>query len=491
MLGNYKFQAMNTNIHLIKPILVIWGINCVLGMAIAIKQVWIPYMSASSANYSNISSDPFDGTTEPITYVPDWTHISNQDKSKRFEDISISEFLPIPHYDLSVLADDRGTNKTSLLARYTYPVVYMGDYYLDYKENNGGHPGIDIRAPIGTPVLSIANGVVVKTIEADSVGTKYIVVRHDKVPLPGGGIGTLFSAYLHLSEIIVTEGSKVRKWDMIGRVWITGITTTPHLHIQIDTDDAPFHPYWHFTSSDSRAAGVGFFDAINIWLHADLAKKYTIHPLAYIESHLSGWNNQNLVDNVNSEKNTSSVTYASSSESKEKTCEKKRYTDVSPASGLGKILYKLIDEKCLFQSSIDKLDPKGSVTQREAIMTLMDFYKIPPSQGTSPFLDIPIGDELQGYALSWDTKWIFLGSYLYPNKILSKEEFIELIVNIGKLPKNPSQMKIYADVENLNPHLASIQDYAYSTKARGWKIYPKSILTRQTMIQMLGNLEKK
>lgn len=73
---------------------------------------------------------------------------------------------------------------------------------------------------------------------------------------------------------------------MIGRVGITGITTTPHLHLQIDTSDAPFHPYWHFTSTESRAAGMGFYDAINAGLNKDKAIKYTINPMTFINNYL-------------------------------------------------------------------------------------------------------------------------------------------------------------------------------------------------------------
>ena len=53
---------------------------------------------------------------------------------------------------------------------------------------------------------------------------------------------------------------------MLGRVGMEGITTTPHLHIQIDTAEAPFHPYWPFTSAEAREAKVSFYDAINIGL---------------------------------------------------------------------------------------------------------------------------------------------------------------------------------------------------------------------------------
>jgi murein DD-endopeptidase MepM/ murein hydrolase activator NlpD len=59
----------------------------------------------------------------------------------------------------------------------------MGSYRLNYKEYDGSHNAIDIRAPIGTPVLSIANGVVVRAVESDATGNKFVVIRHDNVPI--------------------------------------------------------------------------------------------------------------------------------------------------------------------------------------------------------------------------------------------------------------------------------------------------------------------
>jgi hypothetical protein len=61
----------------------------------------------------------------PITYIPDWSKVENQDKTKRFEDIAISDYLPIPLYDALSLSDGRITTKSSLITRYTYITGYM------------------------------------------------------------------------------------------------------------------------------------------------------------------------------------------------------------------------------------------------------------------------------------------------------------------------------------------------------------------------------
>ncbi len=111
--------------HLSRALIAIWIVNCALAFLIAIQQVWIPYMNAGNEPYSKIIAAPFDGTIMPILYIPDWTKPENQDKSKRFEDISISEYLPIPQYDALALLDDKSLSKSSTILRYTYFTPYM------------------------------------------------------------------------------------------------------------------------------------------------------------------------------------------------------------------------------------------------------------------------------------------------------------------------------------------------------------------------------
>lgn len=164
-------------------IIIVWICNCIIGSIIAIRQSWLPYMNAGNTAYTNIISDPFDGTTMPIRYIPDWSKTQYQNKTVSFAEVPINDYLPLPAYDTNVLLDITNTSKNSLIAHYTYITPYMGSYRLNYKEHDGSHNAIDIRAPIGTPVLSIANGVVIRTTQSDATGNRYVVVRHDAVSL--------------------------------------------------------------------------------------------------------------------------------------------------------------------------------------------------------------------------------------------------------------------------------------------------------------------
>lgn len=132
----------------------------------------------------------------------------------------------------------------------------------------------------------------------------------------------------------------------------------------------------------------------------------------------------------------------------------------------------------MFQN-IEKFNPNSTITQRDAIVILMQYYNISPTNGTSHFLDIAIGDNFQGYAIAAYRRGILDGNYARPDKLLSKEDFIELLVKIGKIERNPSQIKIYKDTSAMNFKFQYIQDYAFKIRARGGNFYPQSLLTRQ------------
>jgi hypothetical protein len=153
------------------------------------------------------------------------------------------------------------------------------------------------------------------------------------------------------------------------------------------------------------------------------------------------------------------------------------------------MLYPLVDERCLFQYD-QGFSAKSTVTMRDALIMIMDFYKIEPASGTSHFLDIQIGDVLQGYSVVAYRRGVIDGNYLQPEKILTKEEFVELLAKIGKFEKNPSQIKIYQDVDAMNPKFSAVQDYAYKIRVRGGKFSPKTLLTKSSAVQILSQLTK-
>ncbi|MCI5065321.1 peptidoglycan DD-metalloendopeptidase family protein [bacterium] len=84
------------------------------------------------------------------------------------------------------------------------------------------HNGVDFAAPTGTPVRSVADGVVVKSGYYGGNGNMVKIKHGDKYA----------SAYVHLSRISkgVRQGARVSRGQVIGGVGSTGLATGPHLH---------------------------------------------------------------------------------------------------------------------------------------------------------------------------------------------------------------------------------------------------------------------
>ncbi|MEH6757850.1 MAG: M23 family metallopeptidase [Parasphingorhabdus sp.] len=105
-----------------------------------------------------------------------------------------------------------------------------------YKGEPGSyHSGVDIAGSTGAYFVAPADGVV--TLAADkpfSLEGNLLMIDH--------GMG-LNSAFLHASEILVTEGQKVKRGEPIGRIGATGRATGPHLHWSMKWNDARIDPF--------------------------------------------------------------------------------------------------------------------------------------------------------------------------------------------------------------------------------------------------------
>lgn len=220
----------------------------------------------------------YTGTVTPIALVPDyvrWARYGGNPQEHTFRAVPQDVLIPLPPYS-AVLHDET--------ARVIYSVSYMGSYQTGY-EHSGSHPAVDIRVPVGTPVRSIASGIVSEVKDAAGFG-KTVVIRHPNVPDPDRPAQTtvLFSSYAHLSIAFVQPGDIVEKGEQIALSGATGDVTGPHLHFQIDRDSAPWHPYWPFTTEELRAAGYSAAQAINSGFHSDRGTAFTVNPLLYAQA---------------------------------------------------------------------------------------------------------------------------------------------------------------------------------------------------------------
>ncbi|MCU1230961.1 MAG: Peptidase [Acidobacteria bacterium] len=87
------------------------------------------------------------------------------------------------------------------------------------------HHGVDYGAPVGTPVMTTADGVVIDARYNAGEGN-FVRIRHSS---------RIETSYLHLSRFAknIRRGTKVTQGDVIGYVGMTGLATGPHLDYRV------------------------------------------------------------------------------------------------------------------------------------------------------------------------------------------------------------------------------------------------------------------
>ena len=102
------------------------------------------------------------------------------------------------------------------------------------------HAGIDLAAPLGTPIYATADAIVGRSEWANGYGN-LIELSH------GRGITT---RYGHLSKSMVKEGQRVKRGDLIALMGSTGRSTGSHLHYEVRIDGKAVNPVPFMQSND-------------------------------------------------------------------------------------------------------------------------------------------------------------------------------------------------------------------------------------------------
>ena len=100
------------------------------------------------------------------------------------------------------------------------------------------HSGVDMPAPVGTPIIAPLGGKIVELGEFFFNGN-VVFIDH--------GLG-LVSMYCHMSKFDVKKGDIVKKGQKIGEVGMTGRVTGPHVHWGVSLNGAMVDPRLFFVN---------------------------------------------------------------------------------------------------------------------------------------------------------------------------------------------------------------------------------------------------
>ena len=108
--------------------------------------------------------------------------------------------------------------------------------FLSPRSGHRRHRGVDLSAPLDSPVRAIRSGTVVQVGFHRGLG-RFVELEHRK---------ELHSLYAHLNTVSVEPGARVRQGAAIGTVGKTGNARhrwiTPHVHLEIVQEGEPIDP---------------------------------------------------------------------------------------------------------------------------------------------------------------------------------------------------------------------------------------------------------
>lgn len=167
--------------------------------------------------------------------------------------------------------DGQGLQRAFLASPLSFSRVSSG-YGMRFHPISGrqkAHLGVDFAAPTGTPVRSVADGLVEFAGWKNGYGNIVIVQHGDQKS----------TAYAHLSRIHVRQGQRVEQSALIGAVGSTGASTGAHLHFEYLVRDQHQDPLLLARARDGQpvsAAAKGEFKRVAQAMRQQLAAAATV-----------------------------------------------------------------------------------------------------------------------------------------------------------------------------------------------------------------------
>jgi murein DD-endopeptidase MepM/ murein hydrolase activator NlpD len=149
-------------------------------------------------------------------------------------------FVPDSITKIPEYYDDETNNlrRTFLKAPLKFSSRVSSRYNLKRRTKHYGnrikaHRGTDFPSPIGTPIISTANGTVVESARRGGNGN-FVKIKHN---------GKYSTQYLHMKKRKVRVGDFVKQGDVIGWIGMTGSTSGPHVCYRFWKDGKQVDPF--------------------------------------------------------------------------------------------------------------------------------------------------------------------------------------------------------------------------------------------------------
>ncbi len=120
----------------------------------------------------------------------------------------------------------------------------FGERQDPFNGEGAFHAGVDIEAPMGTPVRATADADVTEAAQVPGYGRE-VVLDH------GHDVKTVYG---HLSRIDVMPGQHVIRGQIVGFVGESGRATGPHLHYEVRVHNVPVNPHKYLRSTYEQVA---------------------------------------------------------------------------------------------------------------------------------------------------------------------------------------------------------------------------------------------